>query len=344
MALSNTYPTLEQLLEEARRRIQVAPEELDEAKRRRSAVRAALLKEFPGSRIYYNGSVAHGDALTPLTDVDLGVVVPDLDDEYGPGKRGPRSLQDRAANAVKRELKAEFGDLRVEVEGRKRSILVRFNDPVRDGWDDFTADIIVALDNPYGAGLYIPRYDTWDRSHPEKHTALVRDAIESSKVRFARAVRLLKHWNRNWSEPAVCTWHIKVLALGCLTEPGRILPGLIGWFEYAAKQINAGPTPDPANVGPDLKPAIAKVDAVRRLRVAADKLAEAQALEQGGWPVLAHAKLAEVFNDPEMLPAPSDESVRLQEAERLRRRTQRSYTGPAFVGAVPPVRSWSWKW
>ncbi|WP_418605907.1 hypothetical protein [Georgenia sp. SUBG003] len=96
----------------------------------------------------------------PLVDVDLGVVVPDPDGEYGPGNGGPLALKERAANAVRRELKEEFGDLRVEVKGRKRSVLIRFNEPMRQGWDDFTADIIVALDHPSGSGLYIPKDST----------------------------------------------------------------------------------------------------------------------------------------------------------------------------------------
>lgn len=83
----NTYrtPSLEQILTDARKRIQVLDKELDEAKRRRDLIIEALRAEFPGSRFYVNGSVAHGDALTPLTDVDLGVVVAEAVETHGPG-------------------------------------------------------------------------------------------------------------------------------------------------------------------------------------------------------------------------------------------------------------------
>lgn len=288
-----------------------------------------------------NGSVAHGDALTPLTDIDVGVVVPDPAHEYGPGRRGPRGLMDRAADAVRRELKAEYGDLRVEVEGRKRSVLVRFNDPVRAGWADFTADIIVAIDNPSGRGLYIPKWDSWDRSDPETHTRMVLAAIESSKVRYARDVRLLKHWNRQRSTRLMCSWHIKVLALACLNTPGNLLDGLVGWFEHAVRRLQAGPTPDPAKVGPNVKTPIPQAEVVRQLRNGLDLLRDAIRLESEGWAVLAHAKLAEFFNDPKMLPAPSPVAVRLQEADRLRKRNELRTTRPAVVGVQPPVRSWS---
>nr|MBS1900730.1 hypothetical protein [Actinomycetota bacterium] len=87
------YPTIEKVVQDARQRIQVTDEELDEARKRRSAIASALLAEFPGARTYFNGSIAHGDALTPLTDVDLGIVIPNTDGRYGPGRKGPLELQ-----------------------------------------------------------------------------------------------------------------------------------------------------------------------------------------------------------------------------------------------------------
>lgn len=343
---NTTYASLERLLEQARHRIEVAPEELQEARRRRDAIGAALRKEFSGARVYVNGSVAHGDALTPLTDVDLGVVVPDPDHQYGPGRRGSRDLKDRAANAIRDQLKPVYGDLRVQVEGRKRSIKVWFRDPVRPGAPDFTADIIVALDNLDGAGLLIPRYSTWDRSDPEKHTELVHSAIERSKVRYARTVRLLKHWNRQHDQAPICSWHIKVLALGCLQQPGSLLDGLVTWFDHTARELQQGPTPDPAGVGPDVNPLTSPSDAIRQARTALQLLREAIELENADWPVLAHAKLAEVFDDPQMLPAPGRQAVIAQEAERLRRRSvtdERRHTAARQVSvpARPAVRSWA---
>jgi hypothetical protein len=86
----------------------VSQAELDEARRRRDQIAAAQRATFPGCRIYVNGSIAHGDALNPLTDVDLGGVVPDLDHRYGPGKRGPKELKDRAAAAIRADLADEY--------------------------------------------------------------------------------------------------------------------------------------------------------------------------------------------------------------------------------------------
>lgn len=315
--LTEPYRSLEELLEEARQRIQVTEPELAEARRRRDAIGAALLAEFPGSRPYVNGSVAHGDALTPLTDVDLGIVVAGLDGIYGPGLRGPADLKQRAADAIRRELKAEYGDLRVEVEGRKRSILVRFRDPVAPGRPDFTADVIVAIDNPSGAGLYIPRYESWDRSDPEKHTALVLAAIAASQVTYARVVRLLKHHSRCHDKP-MCSWHLKALALGCLTQPMTLVAGLLTFFRYAADQLAMEETPDPAGVAPHpIKTIKPRREVVRFLRDAAERLQRAIDLEAAGYGVLAHDELAKLFNDEQMLPRPDQNAVRAQEAARV---------------------------
>lgn len=335
-------PSIEKLLDQARRRIEVEPEEIDEARDRRAAITAALRDEFTGSRIYYNGSLAHGDALTPLSDVDLGVVVPDPEHAHGPGKRGPRALQNRAADAIRRDLKDTYGDLRVEVEGRKRSIKVWFRDPVHPGWPDFTADVIVAIDNPHGAGLHIPRYASWDRSHPEMHTQLVLEAIDTSKSRFARVVRLVKHWDRRRTAPPLCSWHIKVLALSSLATPGTLKNGLQDWFTHAERALQDGPTPDPAHVGHDIDTAVPRTEALRLIRTAIGLLGEAIELEDAGWSALAHDKLAKLFNDPDMLPAPPAHLVEQQEAERIRWRRDVPQQRDRRPAATPLVRSWSW--
>ncbi len=334
-------PNIEELLEQARHRIEVEPEEIAEARKRREAVARALRGEFRGSRTYVNGSLAHGDALTPLTDVDLGVVVPDPEHRYGPGKRGPRELQDRAADAIRRELKKDYGDLRVVVEGRKRSIKVFFNDAVHSGGPDFTADAIVAIDNPHAKGLYIPRYNTWDRSHPEQHTKLVVLAIDATNTRFAHVVRLVKHWVRQRSEQPLCSWHVKALALDSITTPGMLSRGLRDWFAGAEQSLKNGPTPDPARVGPDIDTAVPRTHAIRELREALALLDQAIDLEASGWPALAHDKLAQLFNDPQMLPAPPRQVVAQEEAKRLRSRRDLPQQRDRRPTATPVVRSWA---
>lgn len=330
--------TLETILDTARNRIEVADNELTEARKRRSAISAALLNEFPGSRSYVNGSIAHGDALTPLTDVDLGVVVPDPDHIYGPGKIGPTRLEIRAAEAIRTALKPDYGDLAVEVKGRKRSILVRFRDPVTPGQPDFTADVIVAIDNPDGQGLFIPRYTSWDRSHPEAHTRMVRNAVEDTDVMYARIVRLLKHWNRSNGKP-LCSWNIKALALGCITSPVTLVEGLQRWFTYAADELDNGETEDPAHVAPKpIKLNKPRTEVVRQLRRALDTLQFAIKLASEGYAILAQEQLADLFNDDDMLPHPPRPAVMQEQADRIRNQSSTTAGSPALIPSTNSSR------
>lgn len=311
-------PTIEQLLETARRRIQVCDTELDEARRRRDIIGAALLREFRGSRVYVNGSVAHGDALNPLTDIDLGIVVAEAKHTHGPGKKGCSDLQERAANAIRAALREEFPGLRLEWRGRRRSILVRFSKPVTYGQDDFTADVIIAIDNPDDEGLFIPNYQGWSRSHPEEHTRLVREANKATGYTYARVVRLIKHYNRRNQKP-LCSWNIKALALGALTSRSRLTDGILAWFDHAIVSLSKGLTEDPAHVAEQpiaINDKMTRTEVVDRLTKSRERLVNALDLEKAGYPVLAHEQLAKLFNDEDMLPYPDTDAVRREAARK----------------------------
>ena len=330
--------SLEDLLDEGRKILQVTDEELSEARRRRDLLIEALLDAFAGGRTYINGSVAHGDANTPLTDVDLGIVV-DLPG-YGPDGAGPTELMELARDAIKEHLKDEFENLTVIVDGQKRAVLVRFGAPVSDRQTDFTADVIVALDHP-DEGLWIPNTsieEGWDRAHPEQHTQLVLTASEDTGNVFARTVRLLKHWRTHHGKP-LCSWNIKALALGCIGDKRRtLLDALHVFFTYAAVEISAGLTEDPAGVAGKIKlpKGMSRDSAAWRLRQARDKVAEAIEHEQAGRPALAqhalHSVLPHVIQD-------SDKASQMVEQALLT--TAAPAAGLIAAGPTTPVRAWS---
>lgn len=339
--------TVEHALNEARSRIQVTPEELDEARRRRDAIAVALEREF-GGRTYVNGSIAHGDALNPLTDVDLGIVIPDPDGLYGPGLSGPSALQGRAADAIRRELQDEYPKLRVEHLNRRRSILVRFGDPVTPGQADFTADVITAIDNRPGAGLYIPNYRTWDRSHPERHTKLVKDANAVTHSTFARGTRLMKHWNRNHDRP-ICSWNIKALALSCITRPVTMTEYISTWLNYAIEQLSIGETPDPAGIAGPIKidEKLTRLQVVAAFREAKAEFDLALQHEREVYPILALNQLAIFFGDEAVMPKPLQDEVKRVSRERLRENIPSRVSPPAATSSTSaygnrlPVRSWA---
>lgn len=331
--------TIEGHLEEARRRIQVAREELDEARRRRDLITQALLKEFPGSTVYANGSIPHQDALTPLTDVDLGVIVYGAESTHGPGKKGCTDLQERAANAIRLALKNEFPNSAVYSKGQRRAVLVRFRKPVDPTQDDFTADVIVAVNNTTGVGLYIPNYLGWDRSHPQKHTELIDTANALSEKTFARVVRLLKHWNRKNGKP-LCSWNIKALALDVLLRRSTLLEGMLRWFDHAIDSLAIGLTEDPAKVAPkpiDINKDMTRTEVVNRLKSAREQLKDAVRLERDGWHLQAQEKLAKFFNDEAMMPFPDPVKLHAEFAIRFSRTPTTTDTRPTSTTSTVPA-------
>jgi hypothetical protein len=331
--------TLEELLNEGRRALQVTPKELEEARRRRQLLVTALTDVFPDGRHYFNGSVPSGDANTPLTDIDLGIVVDSPG--YGPEGAGPLALMEAAREGIRDHLKDEFDNLVVIVEGQKRAVLSRFGEPVTPGERDFTADVIVALNHPSSAGLWIPNTkiaEGWDRADPERHIELIAAANDETDGGFARTIRLLKHWCKTHGS-VMCSWNIKALALGCIADrPRPLLEALEVYYTYAAAELGTGLTDDPAGVAGKIKlpSGVTLADATGRLRAARDKVREAIEHEQAGRTALAQHAMHTV------LPAVvADSDNKQQLAEQARVVTSASTVGVYQPRPVTPARAWS---
>ena len=334
--------TIQELLEAARSRIAVRDEELREGRRRRGLTKDALEKEF-GGRVYFNGSLEHEDANDPLTDFDIGVVVPNPGGEFGPGEKSADELKERARGAIRDALQDEFPELCVDVVGRKRSVRIRFSSPVSDRAGDFTGDVIVALDHVQN-GLWIPRHQSWDRSHPEKHTELVHQAQENTRRVFARAIRLLKHWSSRHDTP-LCSWHIKALALAAITRPVPLVEALEAFFAHAHAALRDADTPDPADVGPAIKPRVSRSHARDRLATALELVRAAQDAEAEDRPVLARAKLSALL--PEIVDEPSEAELadeeREHELKRLRAAGNLAGVGLGAGVALASTRAWGYR-
>jgi hypothetical protein len=320
---------LEALINSGRRNIQVTPEELEEARRRRGLIAAALCALWPTGRIYYNGSVAHGDANNPLNDIDLGIVVATAG-EFGPDGHGPLTLMNMAADAIRDHLKDEFPKLTVTVKGQRRAVLVRFGDPVTAGQPDFTADVIVALDHPTEPGLYIPNTELaeqWDRADPETHTRLILAAIAATEKVFAQLVRLLKHWRDHHGDP-MCSWNLKVLALECIDAPMTFLHALDVFFDTAAASIASGPTQDPAHVANPIKTNLPRREVVWKLRAARDLVRSARSHESAGRPASAQQDLHRLLHN--VVPAANGNDL-LKERSRT----------PSTASMTTVTRAWA---
>jgi hypothetical protein len=252
---------------------------------------------------------------------------------------------ERARDAIRVHLAEEFPNLTVTIEGQRRAVLVRFGDPVTPGQQDFTADVIVAIDNPDGPGLFIPNLPVngWDPSDPETHLELVKAAIKDTEVAFARTVRLLKYWSRRHSKP-MCSWNIKVLALDCITEPMPLAQAMQTFFGYAAKELkqNQGLTPDPAHVADPIKLNLATREVITRLGIAEGHITRALEHEVAGRPASAQHELALLL--PDIVPDADPSEVAAEEATRLTGTAKTGTSvgvGPGSALSIPSSRAWA---
>ncbi len=291
----------------AQRATEVAatPTELELAESRAQAVIAALGEIYPGAEVYRTGSIAHGDAMSPLNDVDLGVILMDRPDlGIGPGQTGPKYEMERTAARLQEKLRAKFPDLTADPKN-KRSIVLEFNSPERPGGTDFTCDVIIALPGPED-DLLIPNTELstgWDQNDPEWHVDRLKQAEETSRGSFSQTVRLVKHWRNAQDEKPLYSWNIKTLALEAGDVPAQPFESLYRFFEHAVSAVAQGPTENPRKNEKALTryppPAVAKerLTVTLELMDALETLDRARMLALADQPEKALAELKRLLPD-----------------------------------------------
>lgn len=328
------------VLDEVRAKLAPSDAVLKLARDRRGLVLDAAMK-FPGTlRKYNSGSIAHGTANSDL-DADCGVVLdrrtyPQLGPE-GEGV-GPTAIVTRVAELVNAAVPS------AKVSTSKRAITVKFNARV-DGCDP-SVDLIVGLERRENPGLWIPQLfaNTWDASHPEKHTELFASGSAELRRIRARAVRLAKGWNGQFDEPGLSSFNIEALAWMCVTEGMSQAEALSELFAFGARELVLAPTPDPADVSPPIKLLLDAAIVVTRLNEAAKLMQDA--IEHDDDETAVREALASLFRD--YVDAPSASSEKAAMAAALRQTGNSAFkvgkTGvEASAGAagLKNVRSWS---
>jgi len=301
--------------------------------------RLTLVKQiadgFPGAlRTYSSGSIAHHTMIAPVTDGDGGMVLDRRSyPELGPegGGEAPREVTRKLCAVLGPETRERYPHARCGTS--KRGPKIYFGEPVED--QDPTVDLVVALTRGKGEGLWIPNLEknTWEASDPERHAALFNDGPLAVRRTRRQVIRLAKAWNRQFSEPAFCSFHLSALALESVLG-GLGLPAALGqFFAGAASSLRRGSTADPAGVSPPIKLRVSRDVAIARL----DKAAEAvtSALERDDDLAAVRASLATVFWDyieaPEISPLAA--AVR-----NLRPRTPVTTTSLGLAGTAALVR------
>lgn len=295
----------ENVLNEIRDRIDAHPEPVAEARIRLALVRSTAIR-FPGARrTYASGSLPQHTFVHPVRDGDGGLVLdrrvyPQLGPEGG--GQTPAKITTELCGLLGPAIREQYPKARCGTS--KRGPKVWFGAPVDD--QDPTVDLVLALTRRDGSGLWIPnlKTNTWEASDPERHVELFTSGSQSLCRTRRRVIRLLKGWNRQYSQPGFSSHNLSVWAWE-FVEPGMgMATALSTVLAKAAARVEAGqPTSDPAEVSPPVKLLVLRSTAIRRMRTAADALSDALKLDDDRDAVLAALSRA-FFNYIED-PAPS---------------------------------------
>jgi hypothetical protein len=265
------------ILSEVQGQIAADDDVLAEARNRTNLVLEIALG-FPGARrTFRSGSLAVHTFNDPVTDGDGGVV---LDRRYYPslgpdgGGEIPNGIVAEMCALLGPEVRQTYPNARCHTSKRGPKML--FGAPLKG--QDPTVDLVVALDRRDAAGLWIPHLEKkrWDASDPEQHVLLLNAEPVSLRRLRRRVIRLLKAWNKQWTDPAFSSFHLSVLALLYVESGMSVGTALRTVFENTAKYLESGNnTKDPAGVSPPVKLLLNRSVAVDRLQKAATNMARA---------------------------------------------------------------------
>ncbi len=285
----------EDILNEIRAQIDAHPEPLAEARNRLDLVRSKAIGFKGALRTYASGSLVQHTFIHPVGDGDGGLVLNRrLYPQLGPdgGGETPRDITTQLCQTLGPAVREVYPNARCGTS--KRGPKLTFGQPV-DGQDP-TVDLVVALTRRDGSGLWIPnlQHNRWEASDLERHVELFTSGSTALRQTRRRIVRLLKAWNKQYTEPGFSSHNLTVWAWE-FVEPGMgMATGLRTVLDRAAARVASGSaTVDPAGVSPNVRLLILRDTAARRLRTAADGVA--QALDNDGDRDAVQSALSKVF-------------------------------------------------
>lgn len=258
--------------------------ERDDAIRQHTHLRQQLQKRMDVEANFLSGSYARKTAIRPLNDIDVFLVL-----------RPTRELNTDAAPAtilaaVRTNLEAIYSGKHATIQSR--SVNIEFSGT------GIAYDVVPAFSA--GEDVYaIPDRDTpsWIETNPKIHSDLSTEANKAAGDKLKPLVKAVKHAN-NLHDGGARSFHLEVLAWKILTSPpDSYLSGLRTLLDGLAARI-CDPCPDPAGLGPDIRPSTAKCQQAEKwLRKMAGLAREAESLAADGRTEEAHGCLRELFGD-----------------------------------------------
>ena len=278
--------------------VNVPPDDLREARRRRDLFRSALESFEDVIEVRPSGSLARGTHKNPVNDVDLVVVFRESDHEDW-GVQGTSALvalqhlRDQANEKLGSKGSGEVRHTRI----RNHSVKCFLDDP--DDTAGFTVDLTPAFARE-GTSILIPEQlnEKWVMSDPG---FLIKRVAERHAEwnEFAKLVRVLKRWNTDHGQ-RMKSLTTEVLALHLLPKGER--PQSLASFFAAAQEAVWRPIVDPSGFCGEIEPNLDREAASAELAKAADLAARAvaaQSRDEGRTAQCLWAKLfGEVYPEP----------------------------------------------
>ncbi len=276
--------------------VNVDPDDLAMARKRRDKFRRALEGEPDVTKVIPSGSLARGSHADPIHDVDL-IIIFDPRHHSDWGVPGSSALD--ALNHLRGQVNLLLGasgshdQLVRRAMPRNHAVKCFLDDP--DDPDGFTVDVMPALRRSDGT-LLVPEKESedWIRTDPELLIELVKKR-HSEWNQFVKLVRVLKRWNRS-NGGIMKSLVVEVLALECLRQDAHRGEALAGYFTSANVRLGL-PVEDPADLCGPIQPDLDVVAARVQLTSAAETAQKALDAERRGDDKAAMCHWHELFGD-----------------------------------------------
>jgi predicted nucleotidyltransferase len=264
-------------------KLELTSNEKDEASRQHTHMRTELQQRLTVEDNFLSGSYKRNTAVRPLNDIDIFVVLRENDSQSP--ELGPDALLDTIQSTLEDIYPGKT------TTRQARSINVEFSgtgiayDVVPSFFDEEHENAFII---PDGAG-------DWLSTNPKTHQAQSTEANENAGKLLKPLLKTVKHAKNVHDAPAR-SFHLEVMSWDILTEkPSRHIDGLVDLLDGLAARV-CDPCPDPAGLGPDIRPSTDRcITAQRWLEDMAELARDARDLAADGKLGEAHFKLRELL-------------------------------------------------
>ena len=262
--------------------LELREKERDEASRQHRYLREALQNKMSVEDNFISGSYARSTALRPLNDIDIFLVLKQTE------KLSPSASPETILREVKAVLEVIYPGKTARLQSR--SVNIEFSGT------NIAYDVVPAFSDREDVYL-IPDRDepTWIETNPKVHKELSTDANRRADNKLKPLVKAVKHAN-NVHKGGARSFHLEVLSWRILTSPPKtFLAGLRTLLDGLAAEVCV-PCPEPAGLGPDIRPSDARCRKAQSWLGEMAKLArEAESLADDGRTSEAHVQLHDLF-------------------------------------------------